>query len=430
MTDKVAVLVSLNFPPSQIASVHRGRHLAKHLRTFGWRPIVVTVDERFHKEPIDPALGRLVPPFVDVHRVKAVPLWVTRAIGLGDLSVRSIYHVAQKLDQVITEANPSVVLFTGWPFYHMLLAQRIKRRFDVPVVLDFQDPWVSRWGAQQPALSKAGLSYWVATRLEPRAIRAASFITSVSDVQNAEMAGRYPWIDPSRMAGIPIGGDPDDFEYLREIGVQQPGNVLDPTRINLSFVGTFMPRSGPLVRLVLRALDRLRRDEPSVGSLVRLNFIGTSNQPNGHLNYQVEPIAREIGVAAAVHEVPQRLPYLDALAVLVRSEGVLLIGSDEPHYSASKIYPALMSGRPFLSLFHKASSAHSILSSIGGGLAHAFEARTDMEGLVSELARSLHRISVEREKLGHADPVAYAPFEAREITARFVAIFEKVVRRE
>src|SRR5262249_10162509 len=184
----------------------------------------------------------------------------------------------------------------GWPFYQMLLAPWIKRRFDVPVVLDFQDPWVSRWGAEQAALSKAGLSHWLATRLEPCAVRAASFITSVSDVQNAEMASRYPWIDPSRMAGIPIGGDPDDFEHLRKAILPQLDNVLDSSRINLSFVGTFMPKSGPLVRLVLRALDRLRRDEPSVGSRVRLNFVGTSNQPNGHLGHAVQPIARELGV--------------------------------------------------------------------------------------------------------------------------------------
>jgi hypothetical protein len=79
-------------------------------------------------------------------------------------------------------------------------------------------------------------------------------------------------------------------------------------------------------------------------------------------------------------------------------------------------------------LFHKASSAHSILSSTGGGLAHAFETQADMEGLVSELANSLHRMLVTPESLGRVDPVAYAPFEARAITGQFAAIFEEVAR--
>ncbi len=35
------VIVSPYFPPSSLAGVHRARHLAKHLPSFGWHPIVV-----------------------------------------------------------------------------------------------------------------------------------------------------------------------------------------------------------------------------------------------------------------------------------------------------------------------------------------------------------------------------------------------------
>src|SRR5215475_6244360 len=184
------------------------------------------------------------------------------------------------------------------------------------------------------------------------------------------------------------------------------------------------PRLPGPVRFVLRALDRLRRDEPSVGTRVRLNFVGTSNQPNGHLDYAVQPIAREVGVADAVHEVPQRLPYLEALAVLVRSEGVLLIGSDQPHYTASKIYPALMSGRPYLSLFHSASSAHAILTAAGGGRSFAFATPEELEALEVPLADGLRTLAAAPDSLGRVDPSAYAPYEARAIAIRFAAIFE------
>ena len=47
------------------------------------------------------------------------------------------------------------------------------------------------------------------------------------------------------------------------------------------------------------------------------------------------------------------MPYLEAIGVLARSDGITLIGSDEPHYTPSKIYPGLMAGRPFISLFHR-----------------------------------------------------------------------------
>ena len=58
---------------------------------------------------------------------------------------------------------------------------------------------------------------------------------------------------------------------------------------------------------------------------------------------------------------PGVLDYLDALAVLARASGILLLGSSERHYTASKLYPALLAKRPILALFHEASSVVSIL---------------------------------------------------------------------
>jgi hypothetical protein len=332
----------------------------------------------------------------------------------------------RKLAILAKAERPRAVFITGWPFYQMLLSTRIKRQLNLPVVLDFQDPWFSSHGATLPFWSKQGLTNRLASVLEPRALRGASFITSVSEVQNAEMAGRYPWLGVSRMAAIPIGGDPEDFDVLRSTDVLLPEGMLDPVRINLSFVGAIMPRSGTLLRLVLEAFNRFRREEPALGKRVRMNFIGTSNQPSDNSTFRVIPIARSAGVADAVHEVPQRIPFLQALTILSRSQGILLIGSDEPHYTASKIYPALMSGRPFLSLFHCASSSHSILSSAGGGLVHTYNQDGDDEELLSKLAASLRKIVVTPNQIGRANPCAYAPFEARSVTSRFAAIFNEV----
>ena len=73
----------------------------------------------------------------------------------------------------------------------MLLALMIKKEFAVPVVLDFQDPWVSRWGEGQSLFSKSGLSQALARRLEPIAVRTADFITSVSETQNGQLLEGY-----------------------------------------------------------------------------------------------------------------------------------------------------------------------------------------------------------------------------------------------
>jgi hypothetical protein len=308
----------------------------------------------------------------------------------------------------------------------MLFAPAIKRRFGVPVVLDFQDPWVSTWGAAQPAFSKGGVAYRLATILEPRVLRGSDFVTSVSDTQNDEMAVRYPWLDGSRMAGIPIGGDPDDFIALRAIGLDAQGVPLEAGYIHLSYVGSIWPAARNSLRTLLRAFARLRNEAPHLAHRIRLNFVGTNVSSNNEQAFLVYPLAETEGVADSVQEVPQRLPYLGALDVLTRSTGVLMLGSDEPHYTASKIYPALMSGRPFLSLFHRASSAHAILRAAGGGRAFAFATPEELAALEAPLAEGLRTLAAAPESLGHVDPSAYAAYEARAIACRFAAIFDRL----
>jgi hypothetical protein len=421
-----AIIVSPYFPPSTLAGVHRARHLAKHLPAAGWNPIVLCVDEAFHEQALDPGLADLVPCTAEIVKVPALPASITRRFGVGDVGLRAWSGMRRALHALVRSRSPRTVLISGAPFYPLLMAPGLRRTFGIPVVLDFQDPWVSKWGGRQPRLSKVGLAHDLACRLEPRALRGASFVTSVSATQNDEMAARYPWLDRVRMAAIPIGGDPEDFAQLRRADIALPDGALDPERVNLSFVGTFMPRSDPLVRLVLQALGRLRQREPSIGGRLRLSFVGTSNQPDDHTTLRVVPIAREMGVGVAVHEIPQRVPFLQALAILARADTTLLIGSDEAHYTASKIYPALMSGRPFLSLFHHASSAHAILSAAGGGRAHAYHPGTGHEALIDDLVQSLRRIVTEPTSLGRVDPAAFAPFEAKAVAACFAAIFDEV----
>jgi glycosyltransferase involved in cell wall biosynthesis len=421
-------IVSPYFPPSAFAGVHRARHLVKHLPGAGWTPIVICVAERFHEERLDPALAALVPRDANVKQVTALSAHYTRPFGLGDISVRAWLPLKRVLFRLLASRQVDVVLITGAPYYPMLLARNIRQHFGTPVVLDFQDPWVSAWGRNQPGLSKAGISHRLGKWLEPRAIRHASFITSVSERQNSELADRYPWLNREHMHAIPIGGDPDDFIAMRATGSVELDELFEPNLINISYVGTYWPAAEKTVRALLRGYSRLRSREPRVAARIRFNFIGTNANPNGVLTRCVEEIAFEEGVSEAVREVSRRLPYLQALAAMNRSHGLVLVGSHEPHYTASKIYPALMSGRPYLSLFHRASSAHAILSSAGGGLTFAFSNQSELDALEVSLAEGIRTLAISPISIGRATPLSYAPFEAGAIAAAFGRIFEKVAQ--
>lgn len=423
---KQVAVVSPYFPPSTLAGVHRARFLARHLPSAGWEPVVLCVHERHHEERLDSGLGALVPESVRVIKVDALPRRLMRLLGIGDLSLRGYWQLRRALIRLLRTETVDCVFITAAPYYSTLLARLVKRRFKLPVVLDFQDPWVSNWGAGLPAFSKGGLSHRLASWLEPRAVRAADHIVSVSEGQNQEMLSRYPWLDATDLSALPIGGDPVDYDYLRAYPIARAEVRLAADKVNLSFVGTLMPRTGPVLEALFAAVATLCMDRPELVRTLQLNFVGTSNQPNGHGDFRVRPYAEAAGIAHLVTETPQRVPYLEALNLLANSQGILLLGSDEPHYTASKIYPAILSGTAMLGIFHRASSAGKILRECGNALVVDFADNVELTAQVGNIAASLACLIEAPQRLPSLNPAAIGPYSAKWLAGRFAAIFDRV----
>ncbi|MGO9390191.1 hypothetical protein, partial [Rhodoblastus sp.] len=89
-----------------------------------------------------------------------------------------------------------------------------------------------------------------------------------------------------------------------------------------------------------------------------------------------------------------------------------------------KIYPALMSGRPYVSLFHASSSAHNILTKSGGGRPFAFDSPAKLPGLVAPLRDALVELAVVPLSFGHAESKSYAAYTADSVAGDFVKIFD------
>lgn len=423
---RTALILSPHFPPSTLAGVHRARHLAKGLPQHGWRPVVLRADPRDYEEPGDPALAALVPDSVEQVAVRLLPVALMRPFGVGDIGLRGFRGYARALRTAAREFDPEIVLLTGSPFYPFLLSRMIRQSLGLPVVLDFQDPWMSEEGRGRKMWTKLWASHKLAEHLEPRAVRHANAITSVSETQNEQIRTRYPELRNIPMAAIPIGGDPDDFEALR---CQPPSSMthrLASGKFNLSFVGTYMPRTRPVLNRVFEAVRMLRDCDPELVGRLQLNFVGTRNQPGPVAGLgPVANLSKAWGVSDLVAETPGRVPFLEALSILANSDGILLVGSDEPHYTASKIYPALMSGRPHVAVFHAASSASKVLRSAGGGTLRTFRDDDELKASAPRIADAIIDL------LGGAYPqiqlpLAYSAYTTESVSRSFAEVFSTV----
>lgn len=427
-------MVSPHFPPDSSAASHRVRLLAPHLEAAGWAPTVVTLDRSAYEGRLDPDLEALVPSSVRVVRAAAWPAGVTRRVGIGDLGLRALTGLRHTCRALLSRERFDALFITVYPVYPALLGAGLKAAFRVPFVLDYQDPWVGAWG-QSVGGGPGGAPDWksrasrrLGTWLEPKAVNAADAIVAVSQGTIDGIVERLPSAARLPHAVIPLGFEPDDFVSLR--GRPRVATHFDPADglVHLCYVGTLLPAGVETLRLLLRALARARRDDPKAARL-RLHFFGTSNQSASD-EYRVLPIARESGVADAVTEVPGRLDYLDALSVLTHASGILLLGSSERHYTASKLYPALLAARPILALFHQASSVVSILRAAAsepsvrvvtygdGPLdeARVIEVACHLRGLASTCAYDAGDVALDR----------VADVSARRLATQLAAVFGRV----
>ena len=220
---------------------------------------------------------------------------------------------------------------------------------------------------------------------------------------------------------LPFGAAESDYASLRTFEVRQ--TAFDPCdgKRHWVYVGvcgsymTFALRS--LFAALLRALEK----QPALRRDLRLHFIGTDYAPKNRATKTVEPLAREAGLTDMIVEQTDRLPYFEALQCLLDADALIVPGSDDPGYTASKIYPYILARKPLLAVFHESSTVINVLRATKAGTVVAFANGEDPNAVS-------HRIQTAWfDKLPPASPDtdwnAFEPYSAREMTRKLCSVF-------
>lgn len=425
------VIVGADFVPSGYPPALRLRLFAQHLPDFGWEPTIMTTDPRYYEWAVDPETERLLPRSLEVIRTRALPARLTRRVGIGDVGIRSLPYHWRALSRLCRDRRVDLVLIPVPPHVPAVLGRLVHAAFGVPYVIDYIDPWVSTLyrrfpRAQRPR--KRPLSYALSRVLEPFALRRVGHVVGVSKGTTDGVIGRYPWLTAADATEIPYGGEPADFEYLRRH--PRPNRIFDPGDglLHVSYVGRGGPDMEPALRAIFEAVRLGLERSPETFRRLRLHFVGTTYVPRADGLYQVRPLAEAAGLGAQVEEHPGRVPYLDALQILLDSHALLVVGSDAPHYTASKIFPYILARRPLLAVFHEASSVVRILQETQAGEVVTFGDDRPAPGQAEEISKRLE--AVLSVPPGHEPATAWEAFEpytARSMTARLAQAFDKAL---
>lgn len=374
---KNLLIIYPHWHPVNLAGVHRPRLTGNYLKEFGWRPIVLCVHEKHFEEKPDADFKKTFTSEFKVHRVGAFP--VTKPRIIGDIGLRAFFYLYKGALSIIKSQHIDFIWIPIPSFYTALLGRLIYLKTKVPYGIDYIDPWVRDISSRMDWRHR--LSNWVARIMEPIAVKRASLITGVSyeyyrpvlernckerkiisadegSVQQFNSSTVPPLHRstdlPIYHISFPYGFDPNDHKIKLQ-DIEYPWKTDQEVKPWI-YAGAFLPNSRLFVKGLFESIGELRQANHWDKS-IRLYFIGTGAYPGK----SIFEYATDAGIADIVIEDRNRNPYLHVLNFLSAADIVMVIGSTERHYTASKVYQALLSERPVWAIFHEESSAVQVM---------------------------------------------------------------------
>lgn len=292
-----------------------------------------------------------------------------------------------------------------------------------------QDPWFSDYYNNKPAKDRP-VKHWFSYRfnkyMEPIAMKSCDGLISVSQEYIDNLRIRYPNLKNRPSSVITFGVS----EIDAKIAAQQPMcnsaiTIIEKEKFNLLYIGvcgSFMHKT--IERLLLAVQMGLNSDRYLFEKL-KISFIGTSYAPKELAKKFVLPIATQLGIANSIYEQTDRISYYDALQLMNLADALFIPGTDESGYTASKLYPYIMSKRPILAIFHQNSNAIKILEECTGIKSFLLNESKDFQ--VQKIYELLKRWLLSKPTKPKLNYNAFRHYTAYEMAKKQVDFFNEVL---
>lgn len=413
---KKVLIIYPHFPPSNLAGVHRPRLFAQHLREFGWEPVILTVHEKYYEEAPDWNLVKLLPEDLRIEKVKAFR--VTKPRIIGDIGLRAFWQLYRRARQLIAMEKIYFVYIPIPSFYSALLGRMLHARMKIKYGIDYIDPWVHHFPGSKKMLSRHWFSTKLAGLLEPVAVRKASLITGVAEGYYEAVLQRNPYLKRQVVCGaMPYGGEPEDHHAAEALHIQPYLFERNKQKIRLVYAGAMLPKAYDPLEAVFKSIAAHK----DIFLNVEFHFIGTGKTPDDPYGYNIRPLAEKYDLwQTIIHEYPKRIPYLDVLSHLHAADGIFILGSTEPHYTPSKAYQSVLSGRPVFAILNKHSTAVDILVASKAARVLAFDGQEGIETIRENFAASFREYLVWMDHFKQEDinKDVFNDYSAKAVTAR------------
>lgn len=418
---KNVLFIVYYFPPMGGSGVQRPLKFAKYLRDFGWNPIVICPEPGAY-HTFDKSLQQEVEALnLGVHRVKAntpfhrtgqsprevkVPgtmakilRWFSAFFFIPDNKKNWIEPGLEKALELVKEKNIDAVFASGPPYSNLMLAQKLKEKTGIPVVMDLRDDWV-----ESHLINYA--TTWHKKKMEQLEIDTLTKANALLTINDKIAESVYSRV-LKNVEVIGHGYDPEDFDSAGEVASGSP------QKLKFLYSGTFYPESRP--DSFLKAVHRLVERNPELKEKIELQFQGGLNSKHWKVIHEFDLIPMVVDFGYVDHGLAvKNLMNADVLWLNIgqtKNPEIISLGKTSEYFAAKK---------PILGLVPE-GSAKTMLEEYGKAfIADPYDI-TEITGQLSAIVECYEKNSWPK----HSDEVVDA-YNRKMLTEKLAQILDEI----
>lgn len=351
------LFIAYNFPPCGGPGVQRSLKYVKYLSKSKYKIIIHTTYENSYPV-LDNSLIKDIPNDILIYRAKTFDINKFRIyfskIGLGkihgflntlfaipDTAVFWSFFSRKTVKKIILEHNPDIIYTTSGPYSAHLLGLWIKKKYNIPWIADFRDPWsLNQFVKYLPLYRK------INRYLEQKVLTNADKIICVSELDSFNFSNLAK--TKNNIEVIHNGFDKDDFNNFGDI-IHNKNNIF-----TILYTGNFSSTRKPTN--LIQAIRYLYNENLIENKSIKLVFAG-SNLERFLTN---DNFITNLGYVE--HSKLETLRKTSNLLLLLQDSSIKTIGD----YSG-KIFEYIASGIPILAITNPNSVVVNLINTTNTG---------------------------------------------------------------
>lgn len=413
---KKVLIIANQFPPMGGSGVQRSVKFVKHLRSFGYEPVVFT--REIANMPLkDETLLKDVPQGVKIYRSRAlecvelsgimrIPGKVLGKLIIPDTARFWMEKAKKAVLEVIDKEGIDLIYTTSAPYSDHLLGRYIKRkRPNIKWVVDFRDEWTNNPYTLDNPYNP------IRTAIEKKMERSV-LLESDARITNTPVM-RQNFIDNNSISGegfyfIPNGYDIEDFSGF---DLKKPENE----KMTFVYTGALYGRRKP--DTFFQALKELKQEGVIAPESIKVKLIGNYHRDKLQAQIDSYNLTKEFEI---VGYVPHNVCISHQLScdVLVLIEGT---GRGANAFYTGKVFEYMNTGRPVLAILPEGVAMDLVKESRIG-----LTANTDDVAQIKENIKQYYNSWKEGKLDFDPDRSVIERFERKELTKQLAQVFDSL----